>query len=83
MSNFVRSPPSVTSREMIAKLVKAGYLRPTQRNNPDAITQAIAEMKQNLRDRRSDPHTSADSDRSGVKVRTSASVAFPTSRPSN
>jgi hypothetical protein len=50
---------------MIAKLVKAGYLRPTLCNSPDAITQAIAKMKQNLRDPRSDRHTGSDPDRSG------------------
>ena len=50
MNNFVRSPYRVASREMIAKLIKAGYLRPTQRDNADAITKAIAKMKQDLRD---------------------------------
>jgi hypothetical protein len=34
--------------EMIAKL-KAGYLRPEHRHDPDAITCAIASMKQALR----------------------------------
>jgi hypothetical protein len=35
--------------EMIAKLVKAGYLRPEHRQDADAITSAIANMKQVLR----------------------------------
>ena len=35
--------------EMIAKLVKAGYLRPEHRHDPDAIASAIANMKQALR----------------------------------
>jgi hypothetical protein len=35
---------------MIAKLVKAGYLQPARRNDADAITRAIAQMKQDLRD---------------------------------
>jgi hypothetical protein len=35
--------------EMIAKLVNAGYLRPEDRQNADAITSAIANMKQALR----------------------------------
>ena len=35
--------------EMIAKLVKAGYLRPEHRHDADAITSAIANMKQALR----------------------------------
>ena len=35
--------------EMIAKLVKAGYLRPEHLHDADAITSAIANMKQALR----------------------------------
>ena len=35
--------------EMIAKLVKAGYLRPEDRHDPEAIASAIANMKQALR----------------------------------
>jgi hypothetical protein len=35
--------------EMIAKLVKAGYLRPEHRHDADAITSAVANMKQDLR----------------------------------
>jgi hypothetical protein len=35
--------------EMIAKLVKAGYLRPEHRHDADAITSAIANMKHDLR----------------------------------
>ena len=37
------------SNEMIAKLVKAGYLRPEQRHDADAIANAITDMKQALR----------------------------------
>jgi hypothetical protein len=37
------------SNEMIAKLVNAGYLRPEHRHDSDAITSAIANMKQALR----------------------------------
>jgi hypothetical protein len=40
--------------EMIAKLVKAGYLRPEHRHDADAITSAIANMKQDLRSDDSD-----------------------------
>ena len=40
--------------EMIAKLIKAGYLRSEHRHNPDAITCAIANMKQALRSGASD-----------------------------
>jgi hypothetical protein len=35
--------------EMIAKLIKAGYLRPERRHDADAISTAIAQMKQALR----------------------------------
>jgi hypothetical protein len=50
-------PPSLDGQEMIAKLVSAGYLQPEHRNNRDAITQAIARMKLDLRTRngRDDP----------------------------
>ena len=44
MSEGVQFP-----NEMIAKLVKAGYLRPEHRHDADAITRAIANMKQALR----------------------------------
>ena len=49
MNNIVR-PSDRGSREVIAKLIEAGYLQPAQRNDADAITKAIAQMKQNLRD---------------------------------
>jgi hypothetical protein len=35
--------------EMIVKLVGAGYLRPDQRHDPNAITKAIEQMKLDLR----------------------------------
>jgi hypothetical protein len=35
--------------EIVAKLVSAGYLRPEQHNDRDAITNAIARMKLDLR----------------------------------
>ena len=40
--------------EMIAKRVKAGYLRPEHRHDADAISSAIANMKQALRSGDSD-----------------------------
>ncbi len=49
MSNVIRA-----SREMIAKLVKAGYLLPALHHDADAITRAIAQMKQDLRGRSGD-----------------------------
>jgi len=42
-------PSWIHSDEMIAKLVKAGYLRPEHRHDADAITSAITNMKQALR----------------------------------
>ena len=54
MSNVSQSPYQAASREMIAKLIKAGYLQPALRNDADAITRAIAQMKQDLRGHGSD-----------------------------
>ena len=50
MSNVVPSSFQAASQELIAKLIKAGYLRPALRNDADAITTAIARLKQDLRD---------------------------------
>ena len=49
MSNVVRSSFQAASQELIAKLIKAGYLRPALRNDADAVTTAIARLKQDLR----------------------------------
>ncbi len=49
MNKVVQAPFRITSLEMIAKLIKAGYLQPARRYDADAITQAIANMKQDLR----------------------------------
>ena len=49
MSNRVRSSFQAASRGLIAKLVKAGYLRPALRHDADAVTAAIARLKQDLR----------------------------------
>jgi hypothetical protein len=51
MSNVIRSPFQPVAREIIAKLVKAGYLQPAAHNNVGAITNAISQMKQDLRGR--------------------------------
>jgi hypothetical protein len=51
MSNLIRSPHQAASLEMIAKLIRTGYLRAAMRNDPNAITNAIARMKQDLRGR--------------------------------
>jgi hypothetical protein len=42
-------PHEAGSNEMIAKLIKAGYLRPELQHDLDAITSAIAKMKEDLR----------------------------------
>jgi hypothetical protein len=49
MSKVVPFPGYAGSSELIAKLINAGYLRPTQRHDADAITRAIAQMKEDLR----------------------------------
>ena len=49
MSNVVRSSFQAASRELIAKLVEAGYLRPALRHDANGITAAIARLKQDLR----------------------------------
>jgi hypothetical protein len=48
MSNVVRYPQT-GSQQLIVRLVKAGYLRPALRNDADAITTAIARLKEDLR----------------------------------
>ena len=54
MNKVVQSPFRVASSEMIAKLIRAGYLKPARRHDGDAITQAIAKMKQDLRGGKTD-----------------------------
>jgi hypothetical protein len=49
MSNIVRSSFQTASRELITRLVKAGYLPPALRHDADAITAAIVRLKQHLR----------------------------------
>jgi hypothetical protein len=49
MNEVVPFPHQAGSDEMVAKLVKAGYLQPGQRHDADAVTNAIARMKQDLR----------------------------------
>jgi hypothetical protein len=51
MSNVIRSPFQPVALEIIAKLIKAGYLHPAAHNSADAITNAISQMKQDLRGR--------------------------------
>ena len=48
MSKVVRSAYQAASHKLIAKLINAGYLQPALCNDPDAITTAIARLKENL-----------------------------------
>ena len=48
MNKVLQSPFRVASSEMIAKLIRAGYLE-QRRHDADAITKAIARMKNDLR----------------------------------
>jgi hypothetical protein len=52
MRNVIRSPSEPEAREIVAILVRTGYLQPAAVNNADAITNAISQMKHDLRDRR-------------------------------
>jgi hypothetical protein len=45
MNKVVQSPFRIASSEMIAKLIRAGYLQPARRHDANAITKAIAQMK--------------------------------------
>ncbi len=45
----VRSPYQAAAPELIARLVKAGYLRPSQSHDAHAITAAIARLREDLR----------------------------------
>jgi hypothetical protein len=54
MNKVVQSRFQVASSEVIAKLIRAGYLKHARRHDADAITKAIAQMKQDLRGRGTD-----------------------------
>jgi hypothetical protein len=54
MSDVIRSPFQAASQELITRLVKVGYLQPALRNDADAITTAIARLKEDLRGGRDD-----------------------------
>jgi hypothetical protein len=49
MSNVVRPSFQPASRELIDRLVKAGYLPPALRHDADVVTAAIARLKRDLR----------------------------------
>jgi hypothetical protein len=46
MDKVVQFPFQVASSEMITKPIRAGYLKPAQRHDADAVTKAIVQMKQ-------------------------------------
>jgi hypothetical protein len=49
MSNVLRHIRPA-AEDLITKLINGGYLQPSLRDDPDAITVAIARLKQDLRD---------------------------------
>jgi hypothetical protein len=49
MTKVSRASPPEPSQELIAKLVRAGYLQPALRHDADAITRAIARLREDLR----------------------------------
>jgi len=48
-ANVVRPNFRPAAEELITKLINGGYLQLAQRNDPDAITTAIAHLKEDLR----------------------------------
>jgi hypothetical protein len=49
MTKVNRSSPPEPSQELISKLMRAGYLQPALRHDADAITRAIAQLREYLR----------------------------------
>jgi hypothetical protein len=49
MRKVAQSSYQPASQELITKLINAGYLQPALRNDANAITTAIARMKEDLR----------------------------------
>jgi hypothetical protein len=54
MTTVVSSPFQAGSQELIAKLIRAGYLQPAQSHDAVAVANAIARLKQDLRGARDD-----------------------------
>ena len=46
--NVIQSPYSIASRQIVAKLVQAGYLQHSQRHDAEAVSTAIEQMRQRL-----------------------------------
>ena len=49
MSNLIQPSQQAASLEVIGRLTRAGYLRPELRHDADAISAAIARLKEDLR----------------------------------
>ena len=49
MTNIVPSPFQAGSQELIAKLIRAGYLQPTQSHDAAVVASAITRLKKYLR----------------------------------
>jgi len=49
MTKVTRAPPPEPSQELINKLIRAGYLQPALRHDPDAISRAITQLRAALR----------------------------------
>ena len=54
MTNIVPSPFQAGSQELIAKLIRAGYLQPTQSHDAAVVASAVARLKKYLRGARDD-----------------------------
>jgi len=51
MTNIVPSPFQAGSQELIAKLIRAGYLQPTQSHDAAVVASAIARLKKYFKGR--------------------------------
>lgn len=49
MRNITRPPSLTASKEMVTRLISAGYLKPALRNDAGAVADAIGQMKHDLR----------------------------------
>ena len=49
MTKVNRASPPEPSHELISKLIKVGYLQPAHQHDADAITKAIARLREALR----------------------------------
>ena len=54
MTKVDRAFPPEAPQELIDKLIRSGYLQPALRHDADAITRAIARLREDLRGGRDD-----------------------------